>query len=280
MEVSPDLSLGVAGIIYSGNSQRDRTFLYADTSHSATAPFTAPQNSDNLTSSTNMDISAVSATLGAMLRAGSGVRLGLALHLPEAFTLDGHTSETETLVNNDSVLINDQSPYEYDFKDKITLPMRLAAGISCSPSGALDGLLLSGDLTYADWKQIDYLGPIRTSDRGYAYRATTDLRLGAEYAFPRWPVRVRVGYILQPLAYRLIGTDVFYGGYQGAEFVHDQHYFTFGGGILVDQSLTIDVAYITGGYTRSGGTGSGVPGAQTIEQLKDNRLVVGAAFRI
>lgn len=261
-DLSPTLSVGAAGVILAGSSDRHRDFEYEGDNGI---------DFESTITQTHMDITAITGTLGAMVRFDPKVRLGMALHLPESFNLDGRILDDVIRYQADPVDTLDYVD-EYSFKDDLSLPFRFSAGLSY----ASRGLLVSGDLTYADWKEIDYDGPIRNG-RDYAYRATTDLRFGVEYALPTEPpVRIRAGFISQPLAYQLIATDVFYGVANKADLTWDNRYFTLGGGILLDRSLTLDLSYVFGGYKREGSS----PVGRTVEEIKDRRLNLAATFRL
>jgi hypothetical protein len=268
-DVSPNLALGLTATILSGTSRRDRDFQYRETN---------PSNYELTTTNTDMDISAVTGSLGALFHATEGLRLGLNIHLPEKFTLNA--SATDDVRRYQQTPAADTLDYvdSYDFEDKVELPFRLGGGAAYAPpSGPLRNILISLDATYADWQQIDYFGPIRMNNRKYTYRPTTDLRVGIEYALPKAPVRLRAGFVSEPLAYKPIATDVYNGLYQHeATLEQNRRYFTLGGGILIDQSLTLDLAFVTGGYERSGRMTVG----GTAEKIKDQRVYLGAAFRL
>jgi len=260
---SPTVSLGVTGTIYSGRSDRDRTFEYRSTNG---------VDRERTTTRTEQDISAVSGSLGALVSLSPEVRLGFALHLPENFTLSGSGDDDVYRIGTappDTVDVIGP----FNFEDELTLPFRVATGLSY----AKGGVLLAADLAYADWKQIDYYGPIRGENRDYAYRSTVDLRFGAEYTFAQAPVRLRAGVSRSPVAYRLIGTDVFDGIAGQATFEHDRISGSVGASVLLDESVMVDVAYVVGGYERRG---TSPAGAVTTEKLSDKRLYLGATFRL
>lgn len=260
---SPTVLLGVTGTIYSGRSDREREFVYrADNG----------VDRERTTTRTEQDISAVSGSLGALVSLSPDVRLGFALHLPETFTLSGSGDDDVYRVGtNPPDTVDVIGPF--NFEDELTLPFRVSTGLSYTHGG----VLLAADLGYADWKQIDYYGPIRGENRDYAYRSTVDLRLGGEYTFARAPLRVRAGIARAPLAYRLIGTDVFNGVASTAKFEHDRVSGSVGASVLLDESVMVDVAYVIGGYERRG---TSPTGAITTEKLSDKRLYLGATFRL
>lgn len=268
--MTPQLMLGVGATLLTGDSRREREFQFQQ----------AGGTDREFTSTvTDLDLIAVSASLGALYRAPAGWRVGFTLHLPESYDLDGRQTEDvrRYQVTGDTLDYYD----DFRFEDSVTLPFRTSLGLSYAPQGALDGLLLSLQWDYADWQQIDYDGPIRSDDRRYAYRQTHDLRVGARYAPPNFPIQLRAGYISQPVAYRLIATDVFMGEARAARFDPDRRYFTAGIGLELDPTFTLDLAYLHGGFERSvaGGSGAGAARATT-EEYKDRRVLFGASFRL
>lgn len=267
-DISPKLSLGVTGTILSGSSDRERTFEYDGTNEI---------DFESTITETYQDITAISGTLGALYDIRDDLSLGLALHLPESYDLDGEVYDDvrryQAFESNGGVEV-DTLDYidEFRFEDDITLPFRISAGLAFRKSG----FLVSADVTYADWKAIDYAGEIRTADRDFAYRSTLDLRLGAEYTFRNAPLRLRAGFVSQPVPYDLIATDVFLGQAEEANFDQDRRFFTLGAGVLLDRQLMLDGAYSFGGFERSGRSAVG----ETVETVDEQRLTLAATFRL
>jgi hypothetical protein len=267
VDVSPSLALGATGTILSGSSRREQEFRYGRADIA---------NFEVTSSVVDQDLVAVSGTFGAIYRSPSGVILGMALHLPEHFTADGDGEEDVRRYE----AAGDTLDYfdRFRFEDKIQLPFRTSVGLAYAPRVGRGDLTLSAQWDYADWKQIDYDGPIRTDDRRYAYRSTNDLRFGAEYRFGSAPISLRAGYLRQPVAYELIGTDVFRGQARPASFDPDRSYLTVGAGWELDPTFRLDAAYASGKYQRSGQ--SEPYRVTTQEEVKDRRLYIGATFRI
>jgi long-subunit fatty acid transport protein len=274
-DLSPTLSLGASGTVLAGSSRRDRTFHYGQWQE---------RNGDfeATISTTNMDIDAVTGTLGALLRPFEFVRAGIVLHLPETHTLKGRiTEDTQRYqVAGDTLDYRD----EYRFEDKVKLPLRISLGLAAAPGGALTGLTVTGQADLADWTQIDYAGPIRTADRQYAYRSVTDLRVGIEYARElattsdsRLPLRLRAGFASIPVPYRLVVTDVFQGLYDTAQFAPNRTMLSAGFGLGLDPNTTIDAAWTRTKFERSGRSSAG---AVTREMVSENSILVGLTFRI
>lgn len=274
IEANPGLSVGVTGVILTGSSRREREFYY--------------RSDDNLDredtfTTTDIDYTAVTGSLGALLVLDRNTRLGLSLHLPESFDLSGSGYDDIYRVQADPVDTLDLLG-DYTFEDEIGLPFRLSAGLSHVrdlPIGGGDkpgSILAALDVTYADWSQIDYAGRLRTADREFVYRATLDVHAGLEYTFPApIPLRLRGGYSRQPIPYRLIATDVFFGEASTAEIDPDRHSWSFGIGALLQEAATLDLTYVTGGSERRGTSDFGLTSR---ERLDEERLVLGLAFRL
>jgi len=206
----------------------------------------------------------VTGSFGALVEMERGFRLGMIVQFPENIDFDGVFYED----------VAGAEPDEFSFTDEITLPFRLGAGLAI----ARRNLIIGTDVRYADWSQIDFAGPLRTADREFAYRETVDFHIGAEYllSLPS-PIRLRAGYALQPLAYRLLLTDVVTPRYEEARFDTDRHYVTFGLGFLMGGTVTVDLAYMHGGYERSAVEAST---QRYKEEEKDRRVLATLSMRL
>ncbi len=267
VDVSPRVSLGAAGIILTGDSRREREFMF-DHANGLDWEITSAV--------TDMDITGVSGRLGALVRTDSGINLGLVLHLPERLNLSG--TAFEDVRRYDSA--GDTLDYEdrFDFDESLTLPFRMTGALAYMAMLGPGDLTLGGEATFADWKEIDYAGRIRARGLGYAYRSTVDLRLGAEYAFMRpLPVSLRAGFASLPLAYRPIKVDVFRNDYELASIGRDRRAWTLGLGVQVDPTLRIDLAYVRSSYERSGRS---TAGAVTEESAQESRLLMGVLLEL
>lgn len=261
-ELSPMVALGFTGTILAGSSTRTRLFEFHDSNG-------IDRELTNTT--TEMDLNAITGSLGVLYSFHPDAKLAFVLHFPENFDLEG-TIE-------DDVIRYQSAPPEtldyidnFSFSDELKLPLRVTVG-----GGYTFGPLAVGmDVTWADWKEIDYYGPIRGDDRDFAYRSTVDLRLGAEYTIPNAPVRLRAGYLRQPTPYDLVGVDVFRGEAERATFDRENQFITLGAGVDLDEALTFDVAYLFGGSERSGRSAR----TTTVEEIDESRLLLSATFRM
>jgi len=193
-------------------------------------------------------ISGWTGSFGTLLKVGRVGRVGLTVRLPEYLSLSGqqYTELYDSGPLASSIPLD--TAYQEAFEgDKITLPLCFIAGASVAP---VPGLILAFDAKYADWKQIEYDGPIRI-DNNYAYKATTSLRFGAEFMFPFAPLRVRGGFFTEPLAYRLMPSLTSSNEIWIASIDSDGKFYTLGAGYLFEESFTLDAAWVHGGYERS-----------------------------
>jgi long-subunit fatty acid transport protein len=162
----------------------------------------------------------------------------------------------------------------------------VGGGIAVTPRN----LLLAMDVKVTDWTQIEFEGPIRSQDRENAYRSTVDFNVGLEYQLSFHPVRVRAGFSSQPLPYKLEPDEIdftfvpddgnsstsddrsfFTRSYPEADVRTDRTFLTLGFGTLVDNSVSLDVAYIHGQFDRSGSAIS--------EKWTTNRIFGTVSFR-
>jgi long-subunit fatty acid transport protein len=250
IQVSPYVTIGAAGSVLGGSSFREvRTTV------------SGQGGSDSYTS-TDVDISGITGSLGALVEVAPPVRLGFLIQLPEDLDLEGS-----------SLVDDDQGTDDFEILDEIRLPYRLGAGLGV----ALPNTVLGLDVIYADWSEIRYFGPLRTADGQSAYRETVELRVGAEYllALPT-PIRLRAGFLLQPIAYQLLLTDG--NDYESADFDSDRKYVTVGAGALLGRAFTLDLAYMHGGYERSAIQHT-MP-VRYREEVSDRRFLASVSLRL
>lgn len=174
---------------------------------------------------------------------GLGIKLGLSMQLSRHFAL-GMTTDLPVSYNveqdavesfSDSTII---TLVEYDLKK----PFIYAMGLS----SRFDRLTVLADIEYVDWTQLAYADNIvmeqkYNDDFLSIYRDVFKLRLGGEYVIPAAGLSLRGGYFIDPLPYKK------------QFFENDRDGFTFGIGLLVDQVLMLDFAYVRGAFSRHAG---------------------------
>ncbi len=250
VDVSPILALGFRASLLNGSYFQDWTF---------SNEFYDEHNT------VDTDVSGYTFSCGAQARLSEWGRLGLVLDLPRWIKMESDLTDVYG---------------ETSFSDEeVTLPFSVGAGLAAT----MDRFLVTGDLRFTDWTQIDYEGPLRYADAGsgrreLAYRRTLDLHLGGEYLVDiarGGGLRLRAGIAREPDPYDVLFTDITEAGnpvYFAADHDPDRVYFTGGLGILFQESLAIDAAYTTGSFTREGG--------QVSEEVDERRLLLTAGFRL
>ncbi|MDI6807657.1 MAG: outer membrane protein transport protein [Candidatus Eisenbacteria bacterium] len=229
VDVSPNVSVGGSFQILSGSSRR--TFL----DEYPLAPVESLSTRERIDDS---DISGWGLSLGALFKAGKPFKAGITVQFPQHYFFEGTQTVTETRLGH--VTQDSLSSYEeVRFEDEITLPFSFSSGISFS----VPYLTLAFDASYTDWTELDYAGPLKVGNF-YAYKPTVDLRFGQELTLPWLPVRLRAGYAIEPISYKLLLGDE-------ATIVKDKTVFSAGAGIILEDSITLDVAYTQSSFERA-----------------------------
>jgi len=229
---------------------------------------------------TDLDLNAVSGTIGAMYHAAP-FQLGLALHLPEQFDVDGQTTEDVRRyeVAGDTLDYYD----EYAFEDEIELPFRTSLGVAFSPELRTGDLTLSAQWDYADWEEIDYAAPCapRTASTSIApptTSASAPSSPSTAYRSACAPASSTAGCVPLCRDRRLHRGR---GGCRlrrGAALLHS------GGRSPARSDLRDRFRLLERILPPFGGGGSPVlgeeQGAITEEEVQDRRILLGATFRI
>lgn len=257
VDVSPRLSLGFRASWIRGTRMQDWVF-----ERSSSGATIAQFHDIN-----DIDLSGYTGSLGALARVGGWGRLGLVIDLPRWIHMEGTLS---ALAEGN----------EYLIAESMTLPFSAGVGFAV----ARRRLLLAADARFTDWSQIDYEGPLRYTDetgRYLAYQRTWNLHIGAEYLLELGDaagLRLRAGYAREPVPYGILFEDISVGNssgdpvYRQATFDPNRDAFTFGIGMLIEQSVTIDAAYVMSGFKRTG--------EDLTEEESERRLLLTAAFRL
>jgi long-subunit fatty acid transport protein len=175
---------------------------------------------------------------------GFGAKIGLAVQMNEniglGITVDGpvtlNIEENSTYSDNLSDSSYEEANYvEYDVRK----PFVFAAGIIAR----FDNATVAADIDYSDWSQLSYGDNIAMEEENANikkyYKEAVRFRAGTEYIFPAMGLSLRGGLFSDPLPYR-------------TEFQNNSRWgYSFGAGLLIDEVMTIDVAYLHGQYSRN-----------------------------
>lgn len=214
VDVSPNVSLGLALNVYSGKDKFVYDYTYLDESN---------DYSDAGSWEVTEDYIGASVKGGLLARPNADWAIGLTVESPMDWQVEwkwiepGYTDKVE-----------------YD----LSRPFIFGAGLAFSPGR----LTLTGDAEYADWSQMSYNDnaamELISDSLGMLYHDVVNLRAGAEYQFPTQGLAVRAGIFSNPLPY-------------DSRFIKDDQFgYSLGIGWLIDKVIMLEGAFVHGGYTR------------------------------
>ena len=234
VDVAPGVSLGGSLNFLSGSYKYELSLDANDT-----------EDIDELTSFSYGDTIdtnsfGVEGKIGLLARVGKRVRLGMTIDIPLDFSADEYWFQNSYYLYDDgtdeSFVADGFFPYD------ISRPVRFGAGIAAA---IIPGVIVSADALYTDWTQTEYNEPpsddVSNEDFKEDYRDTVQLRFGAEFTIPRSGVRLRVGYLRDPLPYTP----------EGREIDTERQFITAGIGMMLDRALSLDIAYMRGFWAES-----------------------------
>lgn len=248
VDISPNISVG--GALNYWNGKDNYTWLYENILN----PFSLRYND-----AIRDRYSGFNLKLGVRTQPSKFLTVGATIETPVTYTIKEDWSQgTDTVFSQAgsvSELVYGSSEY------KITLPFSLGAGVALN----LNNLTVAGDLNYTDWTQMEYkrLEDLANANRLIqdTYKSTLRYHLGAEYLIPRISTTLRAGFFRNPLPFK-------------AEWVKkDRDFFTTGVGFLIDQVMTLDIAWAHGSWELKNFT----PGLT--EKYTVNQIFVSTAYR-
>lgn len=234
IDIGRNVSVGLALTYISGTYTYERTFTEQDNNGIYTA---LPYDFDQLTLEDNVesDLSGVNAKFGFMYRVPERFRFGVSIKTPTTFRVkETFNTIARSYFDNGDVLPTD-GPFEtpgsgeYD----VVTPWVFSVGTSF----IIRDLVLSGDIEYTDWTQLQFENAnsdliALNKDIKEIFRGTANLRAGVEYDLQ--DVRLRGGFIYNT------------SPYQNDPSSFDQKYITAGLGVPLGGSTMLDIAYARG----------------------------------
>ncbi len=219
VDLSPRLSFGAGFYMYTGRHEYNWEYLW-----------------DSLGNSFGKEDYITDDYLGWNLKTGLTMQvlpqLGLALAVETPLTLSIDEDVSTTYVGDETIYV-DYSEYD------IRRPLSLSGGLSLRAGEAL----FLADIDYTDWSQMEYdnnpdMEIYNNNIKDY-YRDVLRWRLGGEYVIPHLGLSLRAGYFSDPLPVK-------------DQFIEtNRHGFSLGFGLLVDQVVTIDLAFVRTMYERN-----------------------------
>ncbi len=269
MDVAKNMSLGVTLTYVSGMYRYTRNYKEQDNNSVYTA---YPFDVDELIvdDEVESDISGVNGKFGFMYREPDRFRVGITIKTPTSFRIKEtfNTTAQSFFDSPDSDGVSSYGPFdspgsnEYD----VLTPWVFSAGVSVT----VRELVLSGDIEYTDWTQMEFQDANRdllakNKDIKDILRATANLRGGVEYDIRSVGVRVRGGFIYNP------------SPYQGDPSSFDQKYVTAGIGVLLGESAMLDIGYARGWWNTYRINYDGGP--RVDEKITSNNFLATLSFR-
>ncbi len=193
--------------------------------------------------------------LGFSVQPNKYLSLGAVVDFPTKFSIDQDIFLYDSLITIDSEVVNEKSElWHYD----LTHPYSFGAGTALS----FKYFTLAGDIYYTDWSQMEGKG-VDNKRIKENYQEVVRWHLGAEVVMPEFSTKFRVGYYVDPIPFKSVYLDT------------DRRYFTLGAGFLIDQVMTLDIAWNHGFYEFRDGWKDFVKEAYTTD-----KIFVGLAYRL
>jgi len=195
--------------------------------------------------------------LGFSVQPNKYLSLGAVVDFPTKFSIDQDYSFNYDSLNAtaDTEWVSEHEDYgHYD----LTHPYSFGAGTALS----FKYFTLAGDVYYTDWAQMEGKG-VDNKLIKENYQEVVRWHIGAEVVMPEFSTKFRVGYYVDPIPFKTVYLDT------------DRRYFTLGAGFLIDQVMTLDIAWNHGFYEFRDGWKDFVKEAYTTD-----KIFVGLAYRL
>ncbi len=268
IDIARNVSVGLSLTYVTGTYTYDRTYKEQDNRniYSSSVPG-SPLQFDQFTQDdfVESDLSGFNAKLGLMYRVPDRFRFGINVKSPTSFRVKETFGSTyKAFYDNGDIVSPDPTndSGEYD----VLTPWVFSAGASV----VIRDLVLSGDVEYTDWTQLEFRNAnpdviALNKDIKDLFRATANLRGGVEYDLKEIGVRLRGGFIYNTSPFKS----------DPASF--DQKYVTAGLGLLLSEDTMLDLAYAHGWWKTFRYNYSGSP--QLLEDVRTNNVALTFSYR-
>ena len=260
IDVSPSISLGLALHIWDGSNTYTQDLTLRDTE----------ENLPDILSlieyrTFSGEYDGVSVDFGVMVRGPKGLRFGGTIASPVSYTVDEEWEEEYIDQYEDGT--HEEDTYEGSDDYRIDLPYQFGFGVSWTTFN----VLVAAGVNYVDWAQSKYDNPPMegmTNKRFQKqYKDALRFHLGCEVLIPFIPVKGRIGYYRDPVAF--VGPREEDG--PTIEIDNERDFLTLGVGVLIDQVLAVDAAWVSG-FTK-------LIEGNTVEERNTSRLFLSAGYR-
>ena len=263
VDVSPSVSLGMTVSLISGQDDRVDLFRDVDTEDFFLENqwYTRRDFADDYRTTWM-------ATFGALVRAPRDdprVRLGLSVSTGPthkiSYTLTApDTTAGFSTVEYDGGSVDRFGTYRTKGSYKVNLPMTFSLGASLKPH---PDVLVAASVHLAEWTQSEYESAPDIAERLNDFEVQYDdimrTHLGVEWRVPWVALDLRAGTYTDPLPFigpRDPTLEVDAVTNPPVRIVQDRRFWTLGAGVLLDQAVQADLAWVTGSYEQAEGLGA------------------------
>lgn len=227
IDLSPRLSVGAAISLYSGTNEYDFSYqldsidyLYFKSDQYLTDKYLG-----------------IGAKVGMTMQVNYYLAFGLTIESPTYLDID----EDYTLYSR--TYTDDLDEYEDGYNGSINYNLKKPFSFSAGMQIERNNAVLEAEVGYTDWAQLSYSDnpDMEQENKNIKefYRDVLRCSVGAEYVIPALGLSLRGGLFRDPLPFR-------------DQFVNNnRNGYSLGFGLLIDQVLTLDFAYVHGSYARN-----------------------------
>ena len=267
IDMAKNLSVGVTLTYLSGTYKYDRTYKETDTKgfhNSFPFDFNELVIDENVTS----DLSGFNAKLGLLYRVPNRFRFGISVKTPTSINVkETFNTSARSYFDNGDIRPTD-GPFETPGSNEydVITPWVFTVG----GSFIVQDLVLSGDVDYTDWTQLEFDNAnadliALNKQMKTIFRPVFNLRAGAEYDVKDYGLRLRGGFIYNK------------SPYDGDPSEFDQKYVTAGLGILLGETTMLDLAYARGWWKSFRTNYSSA--SLVAEDIRTNNLIMTLSYR-
>lgn len=280
IEVARNVFIGGTLNIYSGEFKSTEEFYEKDTRNiygmnvwtDTTDPSTADFRQFSMKENLLWDISGWDAKIGFLYQIRKFARFGATIKFPTSFSIkeDYSVSVESEFGTGASYKSDTGEPYHMEYG--ITTPFIISGGASFN----LMGLILSGDISFVDFTQMEFdegkdilMEDVSDINRDIKdlYRSVVNLNAGLEYTIPNAGIRLRGGFIYNP------------SPYQGDPSERNRKYVTGGIGFLADETFAFDMAYAYGWWKDIGENYQPNGSSTTFQDITVSNLIFTFSYR-
>ncbi len=282
IDVSPSLSLGLALGLSGGEDESSNAFswddsqnLYLERRFFATDTF-----SDDYKSSWYTKLGALVRLPREQPRLRLGAAMSTGVGQEVRYIFRGSPDGYNRIDYDDGTTIRSDGE-QISGRYQIALPLAFSFGGSYAP---LPGLLVAGGLHFAEWSQSEYEGGADRQLRADTsferqYRDVIRYHLGVEWQVPAIALDLRAGWYTDPLPFVGPRDPDPFSADPPIRIVEDRQFVTLGAGLLLDEVVQVDFAWVHGRSTQIEETIFEGRTNALREANKLTRLFVGVAYR-